>query len=122
MNINIKIFIAVFCIVFSIGQIFFHQSSKEIQEEKPNIQIEEKKPSDNVLYVASEEFYKIIGEKIKYPKKARELGIEGRINVFFQIDERGKIENIRVNQYNVQGVRLMNIFVISYNINMLFFK
>ncbi|MFY0651413.1 MAG: TonB family protein [Cyclobacteriaceae bacterium] len=40
------------------------------------------------------EFYKYIGQNMKYPAKARKLGIEGRVFLEFVIDENGNITEV----------------------------
>jgi TonB family protein len=41
------------------------------------------------------EFYKYISKNMKYPKKARKLGIEGQIFVEFVVDKSGNLTNIK---------------------------
>ncbi|MGL1885831.1 MAG: M56 family metallopeptidase [Reichenbachiella sp.] len=43
-----------------------------------------------------EEFYKYIGQNMKYPKEAKIAGIEGRVFVQFIIDEEGELTNVQV--------------------------
>jgi TonB family protein len=42
------------------------------------------------------EFYKFIGENIKYPMEARSKNIEGRVFVNFMIDESGKLSDFKI--------------------------
>ena len=39
---------------------------------------------------------KFLSSNVKYPEKAREKSIEGKVLVWFDISKEGKIENIRV--------------------------
>lgn len=41
-------------------------------------------------------FYKYIGKKIKYPKQARRMGVEGRVFVQFVVDKDGTLTDIKV--------------------------
>jgi TonB family protein len=43
----------------------------------------------------STELYKIIGERLEYPAKAREMGIEGRVFIQFIIDENGQVTDAK---------------------------
>lgn len=43
----------------------------------------------------STELYRIIGERLKYPKEARKQGIEGRVFIQFVIDETGQVTNVK---------------------------
>ncbi|ELR73646.1 TonB [Fulvivirga imtechensis AK7] len=52
----------------------------------------EQMPSPDGGYEA---FYKFIGKNMKYPSKARKLGIEGKVFVQFIIDENGKITDVK---------------------------
>lgn len=45
-----------------------------------------------------EALYQYIGENIQYPKKAREMGIEGRVMLEFIVDKDGSIDDIKVLQ------------------------
>jgi protein TonB len=40
-------------------------------------------------------FYKYVGEKIKYPKQAQRMGIEGRVFVSFVIGRDGTISEVK---------------------------
>jgi protein TonB len=40
-------------------------------------------------------FYKFIKKKLKYPKQARRMGVEGKVYVEFIIDETGEITNVK---------------------------
>ncbi len=41
-------------------------------------------------------FYKFITKKLKYPKKAKRMGVEGRVYVQFIVDKDGSITNVQV--------------------------
>ena len=41
-------------------------------------------------------FYKFIKKKLKYPKQARRMGVEGKVYVQFIIDKTGAITNVKV--------------------------
>jgi TonB family protein len=43
-----------------------------------------------------EKMYKLIGKEIRYPKEARENGIQGKIFVQFVVNEEGKLSDIQV--------------------------
>lgn len=42
------------------------------------------------------EFYKFVAEKIKYPRKARNLGIEGKVYVQFVVQKDGSLSDIQI--------------------------
>lgn len=42
------------------------------------------------------EFYEFVGKNLKYPKKARQMGVEGKVFVQFVIDEFGNLTDIEV--------------------------
>ncbi len=42
------------------------------------------------------EFYRFLGQHIKYPKQARRMGVEGRVYVQFIIDEEGNLTHLEV--------------------------
>ena len=63
----------------------------EVVEDEPFIFVETMpKPEGGVLA-----FMKYLAKKIKYPRQARTMGIEGKVFVEFVIDETGKIVNVR---------------------------
>lgn len=43
-----------------------------------------------------EAFYSFLSKKIRYPSKARSLGIEGKVYVRFIVDENGKLSDLEV--------------------------
>ena len=42
------------------------------------------------------EFYKFVGNNLKYPAQARRMGIEGKVFVHFIIDKDGSLSDIKV--------------------------
>ena len=42
------------------------------------------------------EFYKFIGENLKYPQQARRMGVEGRVFIKFMVDEKGELSDFQV--------------------------
>ncbi len=42
------------------------------------------------------EFYKFVGKNLKYPDKARRMGIEGKVYVHFVIDKDGSLSDIKI--------------------------
>ena len=43
-----------------------------------------------------EQFYKQLGERIKYPKEAKRLGIEGKVFVQFVVDQSGALTDVTI--------------------------
>lgn len=79
----------------------------EMTEKVPEIEIEEpKKEETDVIHDivefspepegGFESFYAFVGKELKYPAKARRMGIEGRVFVQFVVDENGNISTIEV--------------------------
>ncbi len=73
----------------------------KIEEEKPEKVIEEMPayPGGN------QALFKFIGQNIKYPKAARELGVEGIVVVQFVIMEDGNLDDIKVKQ-GIEGGKM----------------
>ena len=65
---------------------------EEVVEEPPR-SIAEVMPS---FKGGIENFYKFIGENVKYPKQAQRMGIEGRVFVKFVVEKDGSLSNIHV--------------------------
>ncbi len=66
--------------------------------------IEEEKADEIFLFVEEmpvpmegyTEFYKKLSSMIKYPSKAQRMGIEGKVNLSFVVNERGEISEVQV--------------------------
>jgi protein TonB len=43
-----------------------------------------------------EEFYKFVGKHLKYPAQARRMGIEGKVFVYFVVDQDGGLNDIKI--------------------------
>ena len=65
----------------------------------------ERRGNDEVFTIVEEQahpingmadFYKFIGQNIKYPIEARQKGIEGRVFVSFMVDETGKLSDFKL--------------------------
>jgi len=86
--------------------------STEVPSEEPEIEFVEEKPQvieqpkeaqiftvveENPIFPGGEaKLYKFLGESIKYPEEAKELGIQGRVFVNFVIETDGSVSNVRV--------------------------
>jgi len=75
----------------------------EFVEEKPQVIEQPKKAEiftvveENPTFPGGEaELYKFLGESIKYPEEAKELGIQGRVFVNFVVETDGSVSNTRV--------------------------
>lgn len=76
----------------------FAQRQEPVQEQKEQEQIDvftvvEDPPS---FPGGQDKMMEFIGKKLKYPKKARKKGIQGRVVISFVIDEQGKVTDTKV--------------------------
>lgn len=110
-----SIFISVLFLTFfiSTGFIFSNHSinNKDIQLENDFLlqDTSKTKKNDKIYTIVDrspsfkggmDNFYKYIAKNLKYPKTARENGIEGRVFVVFIVDKKGNIVDAKV----VKGV------------------
>jgi len=88
------------------------KASDEVPDEVPDFEVVEEKPQvieqpkeaeiftvveENPTFPGGEgELYKYLGESIKYPEEAKELGIQGRVFVNFVVETDGSVSNVRV--------------------------
>ncbi len=71
--------------------IFEEPEDEEVADEI--FTIVEKQPS---FPGGDQAFYKYIGNKMKYPSRARQMGVEGKVFVQFVVDKAGNITDVKV--------------------------
>jgi len=76
------------------------QSIEDIPYEEPPIEVVEEAPKNFAEVMPSYEggmqnFYQFISNNIKYPTKAKRMGIEGRVFVQFIVEKDGSLSNIK---------------------------
>ena len=88
------------------------KTNTEVPSEEPEFDMVEEKPQvieqpreaeiftvveENPTFPGGEtKLYKYLGESIKYPEEAKELGIQGRVFVNFVIETDGAVSNVKV--------------------------
>jgi len=88
------------------------KTNTEVPSEEPEFDMVEEKPQvieqpkeaeiftvveENPTFPGGEtKLYKFLGESIKYPEEAKELGIQGRVFVNFVIETNGAVSNVKV--------------------------
>ena len=88
------------------------KTNTEVPSEEPEFDLVEEKPQvieqpkeaeiftvveENPTFPGGEtKLYKYLGESIKYPEEAKELGIQGRVFVNFVIETDGAVSNVKV--------------------------
>jgi TonB family protein len=109
-------------ISFIFGEI--QATIKKLNQESINMNVT-KTPDANDIYsvvdnMASpigglEEMYKLIGKEIRYPKEARENGIQGKIFVQFVVNTDGRLSDIEiVKGFDKTNVQLDEMVVVGY--------
>lgn len=77
---------------------------EEVVEEIVEEEVEEEEVVEQVFDIVEETaappggmaaFYKGVGDKMKYPSKARRMGVEGRVYVQFVVDKDGSITEVK---------------------------
>ena len=90
--------------LFETTDIILVDQETEVVEVSPAITVEEEAPEELFLFVeempafpgGDQALLRYIGKNLKYPRKAQNIGVEGKVFLTFIIDEKGKVSDVAV--------------------------